>query len=53
MFVISCILTLSGLETLDLHGNVLVELPLGLRRLELLTALNVVSLLSEVLSDIR
>lgn len=32
-----------GLETLDLHGNILVELPLGLRRLELLTTLNLVS----------
>ncbi|KAH8784090.1 hypothetical protein F5882DRAFT_327395 [Hyaloscypha sp. PMI_1271] len=30
-----------GLETLDLHGNVLIQLPIGLRRLELLTALNV------------
>jgi len=29
-----------GLETLDLHGNVLVCLPLGLRRLEFLTSLN-------------
>jgi hypothetical protein len=32
-----------GLETLDLHGNVLIALPLGLRRLELLTTLNLVS----------
>lgn len=32
-----------GLEALDLHGNVLVSLPLGLRRLELLTSLNLVS----------
>jgi hypothetical protein len=32
-----------GLETLDLHGNVLMALPLGLRRLELLTSLNLVS----------
>jgi hypothetical protein len=31
-----------GLETLDLHGNVLIALPLGLRRLELLTTLNLV-----------
>ncbi|KAK6582440.1 hypothetical protein PZA11_004848 [Diplocarpon coronariae] len=29
-----------GLETLDLHGNVLIALPLGLRRLGLLTTLN-------------
>lgn len=29
-----------GLETLDLHGNVLVALPIGLRRLQLLTTLN-------------
>lgn len=32
-----------GLETLDLHGNILIALPLGLRRLELLTTLNIVS----------
>ena len=32
-----------GLETLDLHGNVLTTIPLGLRRLELLTSLNLVS----------
>ena len=32
-----------GLETLDLHGNVLIALPIGLRRLELLTILNLVS----------
>ncbi|TVY71519.1 Leucine-rich repeat-containing protein [Lachnellula suecica] len=30
-----------GLDTLDLHGNVLIALPLGLRRLELLTTLNI------------
>jgi hypothetical protein len=48
----SCILTPPGLETLDLHGNVLIQLPLGLRRLELLTALNIVSLPSMVFSDI-
>jgi Leucine-rich repeat (LRR) protein len=30
------------LETLDLHGNVLIQLPIGLRRLELVTALNIV-----------
>ncbi|KAJ9142334.1 Leucine-rich repeat-containing protein 40 [Pleurostoma richardsiae] len=29
-----------GLETLDLHGNVLISLPTGLRRLSLLTSLN-------------
>jgi len=33
-----------GLETLDLHGNILIALPRGLRRLELLTTLNLVSL---------
>lgn len=33
-----------GLETLDLHDNVLIKLPLGLRRLELLTTLNLVRL---------
>lgn len=32
----------AGLETLDLHGNVLISLPLGLRRLENLTTLNLV-----------
>lgn len=31
-----------GLETLDLHGNMLISLPSGLRRLTLLTALNLV-----------
>jgi hypothetical protein len=35
-----------GLETLDLHGNVLIALPIGLRRLEVLTALNLVSFLN-------
>ncbi|KAG0649912.1 Leucine-rich repeat-containing 40 [Hyphodiscus hymeniophilus] len=29
-----------GLETLDLHGNVLLAIPLGLRRLEFLSVLN-------------
>ena len=33
----------AGIEALDLHGNLLTTLPLGLRRLELLTALNLVS----------
>jgi hypothetical protein len=33
----------AGLETLDLHGNILVSLPMGLRRLSLLTSLNLVS----------
>jgi hypothetical protein len=32
-----------GLETLDLHGNVLMSVPMGLRRLDLLTTLNLVS----------
>lgn len=31
-----------GLETLDLHGNTLISLPAGLRRLTLLTSLNLV-----------
>ncbi|AEO59147.1 hypothetical protein MYCTH_2307166 [Thermothelomyces thermophilus ATCC 42464] len=30
----------AGLETLDLHGNILVNLPMGLRRLSFLTSLN-------------
>jgi len=41
--IVTFLLTLLGLETLDLHGNVLIQLPIGLRRLELLTALNIVS----------
>lgn len=32
-----------GLETLDLHGNTLISIPSGLRRLEMLTTLNLVS----------
>jgi hypothetical protein len=32
-----------GLETLDLHGNILIALPMGLRRLPQLTSLNLVS----------
>lgn len=31
-----------GLETLDLHGNMLISLPAGLRRMSLLTSLNLV-----------
>jgi hypothetical protein len=34
----------AGLETLDLHGNILIALPMGLRRLSLLTSLNLVCL---------
>lgn len=34
----------AGLETLDLHGNMLIALPMGLRRLSQLTSLNLVSL---------
>jgi len=33
----------AGLETLDLHGNMLISLPTGLRRLQVLTSLNLVS----------
>jgi hypothetical protein len=33
-----------GLEMLDLHGNMLVSIPMGLRQLRLLTSLNLVSL---------
>ncbi|KAK3952004.1 hypothetical protein QBC32DRAFT_405985 [Pseudoneurospora amorphoporcata] len=33
----------AGLETLDLHGNILVTLPMGLRQLHLLTSLNLSS----------
>ncbi|KAK8054100.1 hypothetical protein PG996_013401 [Apiospora saccharicola] len=32
-----------GLESLDLHGNTLISVPLGLRRLQLLTSLNLAS----------
>lgn len=32
-----------GLESLDLHGNTLIALPMGLRRLQLLTSLNLVN----------
>lgn len=32
----------AGLETLDLHGNMLICLPMGLRRLHQLTSLNLV-----------
>jgi hypothetical protein len=32
----------AGLETLDMHGNLLVNVPLGLRRLTCLTSLNLV-----------
>ncbi|TLS24301.1 hypothetical protein PpBr36_08759 [Pyricularia pennisetigena] len=32
-----------GLETLDLHGNMLISLPIGLRRLHYLTSLNLSS----------
>ncbi|OTB00479.1 hypothetical protein M426DRAFT_65819 [Hypoxylon sp. CI-4A] len=32
-----------GLESLDLHGNMLIALPMGLRRLQLLTTLNLAS----------
>ncbi|KAK3492653.1 uncharacterized protein B0T23DRAFT_146928 [Neurospora hispaniola] len=33
----------AGLETLDLHGNILVTLPMGFRQLRLLTSLNLSS----------
>ncbi|ROT42642.1 L domain-like protein [Sodiomyces alkalinus F11] len=33
----------AGLETLDLHGNMLISLPVGLRQLRLLTSLNLSS----------
>ncbi|KAK8044507.1 hypothetical protein PG993_004531 [Apiospora rasikravindrae] len=32
-----------GLESLDLHGNMMISVPLGLRRLQLLTSLNLSS----------
>jgi hypothetical protein len=42
-----------GLETLDLHGNILIALPLGLRRLELLTTLNLVSISTTILGHCK
>lgn len=33
----------AGLESLDLHGNVLSSVPIGIRRLQMLTSLNLVS----------
>lgn len=42
-----------GLETLDLHGNMLISLPAGLRRLTLLTALNLVSCCSCLLAFVH
>ena len=33
-----------GLETIDLHGNILISVPTGLRRLHLVTSLNLVSI---------
>ncbi|KAG7286461.1 hypothetical protein NEMBOFW57_008772 [Staphylotrichum longicolle] len=38
----------AGLETLDLHGNILVTLPMGLRHLSLLTSLNLVASLKDL-----
>jgi hypothetical protein len=40
----------AGLETLDLHGNILVNLPMGLRRLAFLTSLNLVRTVSRPFS---
>ncbi|KAL6409343.1 Leucine-rich repeat-containing protein 40 [Ilyonectria robusta] len=37
-----------GLETLDLHGNLLVGVPLGIRRLTCLTSLNLISSLRDL-----
>jgi hypothetical protein len=39
-----------GLESMDLHGNVLISLPVGLRRLQLLSSLNLVGILPFLLS---
>lgn len=41
----------AGLETLDLHGNILVNLPMGLRRLAFLTSLNLVRNVSMPFSE--
>jgi hypothetical protein len=35
-----------GLDTLDLHGNLLISVPMGLRRLQLLTSLNLVGFIT-------
>ena len=40
-----------GLESADLHNNMLISLPLGLRRLQQLTSLNLVSLLLPYSTD--
>lgn len=40
-----------GLETLDLHGNMLIALPMGLRRLPQLTSLNLVRLVPWLASE--
>lgn len=37
-----------GLETIDLHGNLLVDVPLGFRRLSYVTSLNLVRILDVV-----
>lgn len=42
-----------GLETLDLHGNLLKSVPLGFRRLELLTSLNLVSVFPHHVSKLK
>jgi Leucine-rich repeat (LRR) protein len=41
-----------GIEVLDLHGNVLFDVPLGLRRLQNLTSLNLVSWLHSTVERI-
>lgn len=41
-----------GLQTLDLHGNTLISIPRGLRRLELLTTLNLVSFVYDRLTPL-
>jgi Leucine-rich repeat (LRR) protein len=41
-----------GLETLDLHGNMLIALPMGLRRLPQLTSLNLVRILARLLETL-
>jgi hypothetical protein len=42
-----------GLETADLHNNTLISLPLGLRRLQLLTSLNLVGLIIHIHLTLR
>lgn len=45
-------LVFGGIDHLDLHGNLLFDVPIGLRRLERLTYLNLVSLIPQHLYEV-